>query len=38
MHMACVAAGKDFKQWFAELNVDLDKVGFSFLDVYQPIF
>lgn len=26
MHMASVSAGKDFKQWFAELNVDLDKV------------
>lgn len=24
--MACVITQKDFKQWFAELNTDLDKV------------
>jgi len=28
MQLACVVAGKDnFRQWFAELNVDLDKVS-----------
>ncbi|XP_053203863.1 cyclin-C-like isoform X2 [Panonychus citri] len=26
LHMGCVISAKDFKQWFAELNVDLDKV------------
>ena len=26
--MACVILQKDYKQWFAELNIDLDKVSF----------
>lgn len=26
IHMACVVLGKDCKNWFAELNCDLDKV------------
>ena len=26
LHMACVISQKDTKHWFAELNVDLDKV------------
>lgn len=26
LHMACVILGKDCKQWFAELNVDMEKV------------
>jgi cyclin C len=34
MHMACVSSGKDFKQWFAELNIDLDKV----LEISQHMF
>jgi len=34
MQLACVVAGKDnFRQWFAELNVDLDKV----LEITQQI-
>jgi cyclin-C len=26
LHMSCVMQKKDAKQWFAELNVDMDKV------------
>ncbi|GIZ03631.1 cyclin-C, partial [Caerostris extrusa] len=26
LHMACVILGKDCKQWFAELNVDMEKI------------
>jgi cyclin C len=26
MHVACVIAQRDYKQWFAELNVDFDKI------------
>ena len=26
IHMACIALGKDAKQWFSELHVDLEKV------------
>lgn len=26
LHVACVITQKDYKQWFAELNTDLDKV------------
>ncbi|XP_074597825.1 cyclin C isoform X2 [Brevipalpus obovatus] len=33
LHMGCVICGKDYKQWFAELNVDLDKV----LDITRQI-
>jgi cyclin C len=32
--MACATQSKDFKQWFAELNVDLDKI----LEISQQIF
>ena len=34
LHMACATQSKDFKQWFAELNVDLDKI----LEISQRIF
>ncbi|XP_072034997.1 cyclin-C-like [Amphiura filiformis] len=33
LHMACVISQKDTKHWFAELNVDLDKV----LEITQQI-
>ena len=26
MHMACVMTQKDCKQWFSELNTDLDRI------------
>ena len=26
MHMACVVYQKDCKQWFSELNTDLDRI------------
>lgn len=34
MHLACAALSKDYKQWFAELNCDLDKI----LEISQQIF
>jgi len=34
LHLACATQSKDFKQWFAELNVDLDKI----LEISQHIF
>ena len=27
--MACVITQRDYKQWFAELNTDLDKVSLT---------
>lgn len=29
--MACVVQQKDARQWFAELSVDMDKVGENFV-------
>jgi len=31
LHMACVIQQKDARQWFAELAVDLEKVGIGML-------
>lgn len=34
LHLACLTQSKDYKQWFAELHIDLDKV----LEISQQIF
>ena len=34
LHLACLTQSKDYKQWFAELHIDLDKI----LEISQQMF
>lgn len=36
--MACVIQQKDCKQWFAELSVDMEKVGNELLESFAVLF